>query len=162
MKNAESVTKYMATKLITFTPDIDIRTAIQTIVKNKISGAPVVNKKGELVGIISEKDCIKTIVEGPYNRLPGGKGTVGDFMSTAVTTISSDKTVLDAAYEFALTQYRRFPVTEDGRLVGQISRRDILRAILKLKPEITHTPSSWKGREPQIHPSKTSQYNQNS
>ena len=99
--------------------------------------------------MLSEKDCINTIVEGPYNREPGAKGTVGDFMSTNVKTISVEKNVLDVAYEFALSSYRRFPVCENGKLVGQISRSDILRAILKMKPKIKHVPSSWVGREPQ-------------
>ena len=148
MHDPEPITTYMATKLITFTPDIDIRDAIQVIVKKKISGAPVVNKNGDLIGMLSEKDCINSIIEGPYNREPGGKGTVGDFMSTNVKTVSVDTNVLDIAYEFALSQYRRFPVTENGKLVGQISRSDILRAILKMKPKIKHVPSSWKGREP--------------
>ena len=148
MHDPEPITRYMATKLITFTPEVDIRDAIKIIVKKKISGAPVVNKDGDLIGMLSEKDCINTIIEGPYNREPQGKGTVGDFMSTNVKTVSVDKNVLDIAYEFALSQYRRFPVTENGKLVGQISRSDILRAILKMEPHIKHTPSSWVGREP--------------
>lgn len=148
MHDPEPITRYMATKLITFTPDMDMRDAIKQIVKHKISGAPVVDNKGALIGMLSEKDCIHTIVEGPYNREPGGKGTVGDFMSANVKTVSVESNVLDVAYEFALSAYRRFPVTDNGKLVGQISRSDILRAILKMNPKIKHVPSSWVGREP--------------
>lgn len=148
MQNPEPITRYMATKLITFTPEMDLRDAIQTIVKRKISGAPVVNQQGDLVGILSEKDCINAVVEGPYNQGPGAKGTVGDFMSTNVKTVDVDKNVLEISYEFALSNYRRFPVVEAGKLVGQISRSDILRAILKMTPKIKHVPSSWVGREP--------------
>ena len=162
MKKVGSVQDFMAKKLITFTPDVDIRKAIETIVKKGISGAPVVNEEGELVGMLSEKDCIRTIVGGPYNQEPGGVGTVADFMSTNVATIPSTASVMDAAYEFAFTQYRRFPVVENGKLVGQISRHDILKAIVKLRPEIKHVPSSWGNRAPQVHPSKKSTYNQNS
>jgi len=148
MHEPEPITRYMATKLITFTPDVDLRDAIKTIVKRKISGAPVVNKDGDLVGMLSEKDCINAIVEGPYNQGPGATGTVGDFMSTNVKTVEVDKNVLEIAYEFALSNYRRFPVVENGKLVGQVSRSDILRAILKMTPKIKHVPSSWIGREP--------------
>lgn len=148
MHDPEPISRYMATKLITFTPDIDLRDAIQTIVKNKISGAPVINRHGDLIGILSEKDCINAIVEGPYNNRPGAQGTVGDFMSTNVKTVSVHKNVLEVAYEFALSSYRRFPVCDGDKLVGQISRSDILRAILKMTPKIKHVPSSWVGRVP--------------
>ena len=149
MFTQQTVRKYMATDLITFQPGDDIDQAIKTILNNKISGAPVIDQKGTLVGMLSESDCIKTIIEGPYNNLPGGTGTVADYMSRKVVTIDIDKTILELAYEFSNTPYRRFPVTERGKLVGQISRSDILRAIVKSKPKLEHSPSSWKGREPQ-------------
>lgn len=155
------VTKFMATKLITFTPDTDIVTALETLVKKKISGAPVLNEKQQLVGMISEVDCLHLLLDGPYNREPSNKGTVGDFMSKSVRTITSDKTILDAAYEFVHAGYKRLPVTENGRLVGQISRSDILRAIQKVKPYIKHVPDSWRGREPAIANHKRSQYGEN-
>ncbi len=144
----ETVSKYMATDLITFDPTTDIRTAIQVILKHRISGAPVVDIQKNLVGMLSESDCIKLLIEGPYNNLPGGNGTVADFMSKKVVTVDAKKTIVDLAYEFANTPYRRFPVVENGRLVGQISRSDVLRAIVKMKPDVEHVPSTWKGREP--------------
>lgn len=143
------VTKFMAKELITFHPATDIREAIKVILKHQISGAPVVDDQKNLVGMLSESDCIKTIIAGPYNNLPGGNGKVQDYMSTKVVTVDASKTILELAYEFTNTPYRRFPVVDKGRLVGQISRSDILRAILKMRPELEHTPSSWKGREPQ-------------
>lgn len=142
------VTKFMAKDLITFHPSNDIKNAIEVILKHQISGAPVVDDQNNLVGMLSESDCIKTIIDGPYNNLPGGNGTVGDFMSRKVVTVDASKTILEVAYEFTNTQYRRFPVVDKGRLVGQVSRSDILRAILKMRPEVEHTPSTWKGREP--------------
>jgi len=150
MTTNEPITNYMSSHLIKFQPETDIHTAIKTFLKYDISGAPVINKKGELLGILSEKDCIRTILDGPYNQAPGGNGTVGDFMSTEVKTVSGDMTVIEVAYEFVMSNYRRFPVIQDGKLVGQVSRRDILQAILKMKPKIKHTPSTWIGREPQF------------
>jgi len=161
MDQYPSVTKFMATKLITFTPDTDIRTVIETMVKKKISGAPVLNEKKELVGMISEVDCLHILLDGPYNREPSKKGTVGELMSKSVRTISADKSILDAAYEFVNAGYKRLPVTEDGKLIGQISRSDILRAVQKIKPKIKHVPDSWKGRKPEIANHKRSQYNKN-
>ena len=144
-----SVRKFMATDLITFSPEMDIQFAIDTILKHRISGAPVVDAQKNLVGMLSESDCIKTIIDGPYNNHPGGNGTVADFMSKNVVTIDVNKTIIDLAYEFTNSNFRRFPVVQNGRLVGQISRSDILRAIVKMRPNISHTPSSWKGRTPQ-------------
>lgn len=145
-----SVKNYMATQLITFSPEDDIKMAMTSIVKNKISGAPVVDSKGGLVGIISEKDCIRTVLDVQYSQMPSGIGNVGEYMSPDVKTIDAGMTVMQVAMEFAHSPYRRFPVVEGGKLVGQISRRDILKAILNKRPEIKQVPSSWKGREPMM------------
>ncbi len=149
MDDKQTVKKYMATDLITFKPETGIDEAMKIILKHKITGAPVVDDHGRLVGMLSESDCIKTILDGPYNNLPGGTGTVSNYMSRKVVTIDVNKTILELAYEFMNTAYRRFPVIEKGKLVGQISRSDILRAIIKSRPKLDHAPSSWKGREPQ-------------
>lgn len=161
MNQFPSVTKFMATKLITFTPETDVRVAIDTLVRKKISGAPVLNEKKELIGMLSEVDCLHILLDGPYNKEPSNKGKVGDFMSKAIRTITADKTILDAAYEFAHAGYKRLPVIDNGQLVGQISRSDVLRAIQKMQPHIKITPDSWKGREPAIADHKRTQYNKN-
>ncbi len=148
MTQTESISKYMATKLITFKAETNIQEAMKIIVKKKISGAPVIDDSGRLIGLLSEKDCIRAVLEGPYNQRPSMIGTVGDFMSTDVRTVHPDKTVLDIALEFAHSQYKRFPVVQNGRLLGQISRVDILTAILKITPELKMVPSSWKPRVP--------------
>lgn len=154
MKETEPVTKYMATKLITFQADQDIWQAMKIILKNKISGGPVLDEDGDLIGMLSEKDCLHVLIDGPYNDEPQSSGTVGDFMSKTVTVISAEKTIVDAAYTFTTTPIRRLPVVDNGKVVGQISRRDILTAILKIKPKINIIPDSWRGREPMLHPSR--------
>ncbi len=161
MNQYPSVTKFMATKLITFTPETDIRVAIDTILKKKISGAPVLDAKKKLVGMLSEVDCLRILLEGDYNKEPTRMLTVADYMSSSVKTISSDKTILDAAYEFVNSGYKRLPVTEDGELIGQISRVDILAAIQKMKPFIKHVPDSWRGREPVMPNHKKSRHSGN-
>ncbi|PCJ88429.1 MAG: inosine-5-monophosphate dehydrogenase [Flavobacteriales bacterium] len=136
IKRHESIRKYMtpATKLISFTPDQKIGEVIGTILNKKISGAPVLNDKKQLVGIISEKDCLKVIIDEGYHNLPPSNHTVSNYMTKNVKTISADKDVLDAADLFLKTNYRRYPVIDEkGKLVGQISRRDILRAAKAIK-----------------------------
>ncbi len=129
----DSVAKYMAKDLITFTPDQDIVTAIDVMLEKRISGGPVLNEKGEIVGILSEKDCLKIIVDRAYHNQPNQKSKVKDFMTSVVATIDIDKDIVDAANMFLGTNYRRFPVVENGILKGQISRRDIMRATREIK-----------------------------
>lgn len=163
MKPYPPITDYMATKLVTFHPDMDIREAIDIMLKKKISGAPVLDGQGELVGILSEADCLRILIEGPYNHDPSSANIkVGDYMSGRVKHIDSSKTILDAAYEFVHSGYKRLPVLKEGRLVGQVSRVDILRAIQKMKPAVRHIPDSWRGREPAMPTYKQTFYGKNS
>lgn len=148
MTGNESITEFMATKLITFTPETDIWDAINTLVKSRISGAPVVDAKADLVGMLSEVDCIRVALEGPYSNQPGGLGKVGDFMSREVATIDVSACLLDAAYAFVHSHFHRFPVLDNGKLVGQISRSEILKAIAQIRPQINLVPDSWKPRVP--------------
>jgi CBS domain-containing protein len=128
----EPVTKYMATNLITFKPDQDISEVIDIMLDKKISGAPVLNEAGELIGMLSEKDCLKLMIHSAYHMDPMSRGKVKEYMTTNVRTVTADKDVLDIANEFLNSNYRRFPVLQNGKLVGQVSRRDILRAAQKL------------------------------
>lgn len=127
------VTKYMAKDLITFRPEQDIYEAIDLILKHKISGAPVLGAGGRLVGLLSEKDCLRVMISSAYHNEPIGIRRVSDYMTVNVVTISPDKDVLDVANLFLGSNYRRFPVVEDGKLLGQVSRRDILRAANDMK-----------------------------
>ncbi|HMQ46254.1 MAG TPA: CBS domain-containing protein [Saprospiraceae bacterium] len=152
----------MATKLITFTPDADIREAIDVLLKKKISGAPVVDDKGKLIGMLSEVDCLRILLDGPYNKEPAKTLVcVRDYMSGDVTTISSEKTILDAAFLFVNSGLKRLPVLENGELIGQISRVDVLHAVAKMKPGIKHVPDSWKGREPAMPDHKKTHHSEN-
>tara|TARA_B100001123_G_C15310910_1_gene1024308 strand:- start:2373 stop:2786 length:414 start_codon:yes stop_codon:yes gene_type:complete len=120
----------MATKLITFSPETLIGSAIQSFLENKISGAPVVDEKGNLVGMLSEKDCLWTLLESSYyNNL---SGYVKDYMSTDLTTINLYDSLSEVAQKFLDLRFRRFPVLQNGKLVGQISRRDVLKAVSNL------------------------------
>ena len=125
--SAYTVSDYMTTNLLTFKPDTDVMGAIGQLLKRGHSGAPVVNDAGLLVGMLSEKDCLKVAVIANYEGV--SPGVVRDFMSPHVAALAPEMTLLDAASKFLDAPYKRFPVVESGRLVGQISRSDILRAI---------------------------------
>lgn len=126
---------YMTRKLICFHPDQSMEEVIHTLTTKKISGAPVVDDNNQLVGIISEGDCLKVIVKGKYNHSPNLCGRVRDHMSRFVKTMDPELNIFEAAQMFLTRKLRRFPVMKDGKLLGQISQRDIMRAIQNLKDE---------------------------
>lgn len=127
------VKDYMTRDLITFKPSQSIYEVIDKLISYRISGAPVVNDKNELIGIISESDCVKQISESRYYNMPMDDARVEKFMTPNVDTIDGNMNVFDAASKFLSSKRRRFPIIEDGKLVGQISLKDVLKAAMKLK-----------------------------
>ncbi len=127
------VFSYMTRKLITFKPEDTIESVIASLIKNRISGAPVVNDKNELIGMISEGDCIKQLTESRYFNMPMGDNRVRNHMVEDVETIDGHISIFDAGKKFLESKRRRFPVLENGKLVGQISQMDVLKAAMKLK-----------------------------
>ncbi|MCX2680949.1 CBS domain-containing protein [Galbibacter sp. EGI 63066] len=126
------VEDYMTKNLVIFRPDQSILEVMELFIKHRISGGPVCNKNGHLVGIISEADCMKQISESRYFNMPILNKSTENFMTTDVETIQHDMNIFDAASQFYKGNRRRLPVMENGKLVGQISRKDIVVAALKL------------------------------
>ena len=132
---AIQVKDFMTKKLVTFTPEDSMHTVIDQLVEHGISGAPVVDSKNRLVGIISEGDCLKQVVRGKYLNTPELMGDVRDYMTTDVICVSPDENILEVATKFLKLRIRRFPVLDQGKLVGQISQRDIMLAIQNFEHE---------------------------
>jgi CBS domain-containing protein len=132
----ETIEKYMVplSDIITFKPDQPIQDVIDIIVNKKISGAPVLDDQQHLVGLISEKDCLRLIVDQAYHNMPAETRKVSDYMTAKVQTLSPKTNVVEAAMAFLNSPIRRFPIVENGMLVGQVSRRHILQAAQNLKP----------------------------
>jgi CBS domain-containing protein len=127
------VSDFMTKDLITFKPEQKVISVVEMLIKYKISGGPVVNDNNELVGIISEGDCLKQISESRYYNMPMDDYTVEERMIKNVDTLDGNMNVFDAANVFLESKHRRFPIVVNGKLVGQISQKDILKAALKLK-----------------------------
>jgi len=127
------VKDYMTRDLITFKPSQSVEEVVETLIKHKISGGPVVNENNELIGIISEGDCIKQISESRYYNTPTQDSQVENHMVKNVETIDGNLNIFDAANKFLSAKRRRFPIIEDGKLIGQISQKDILKAAMQLK-----------------------------
>ncbi|MGB5553905.1 MAG: CBS domain-containing protein [Flavobacteriaceae bacterium] len=126
------VSDYMTKKLVTFSPEQSILEVMEQFTKYNISGGPVLNGDGFLVGIISEADCMKQISESRYFNQPILDKSVEKYMTKEVETIPHDISIFDAAGIFDKHNRRRLPVMKDGLLVGQISRKDIVVAALRL------------------------------
>jgi len=124
------VRDYMAGRLVTFKPDMDVLDALHELVQNRIAGAPVVDDQGVLIGMLSELDCLKIALNAGYYGDSGGP--VSEYMTPDVETIDAEMSIIDLAQKFLHCGYRRFPVLRNNRLVGQISRRDVLRALGQL------------------------------
>ena len=124
------VKDYMSASLVTLSPTTPILKAARLLVENRISGAPGVDHTGNLVGLLSEKDCMRIALQAGYHSEVAG--TVEEYMHKDVKTVDAERNIVDVAMMFIEDDYRRYPVMKDGRLVGQISRRDVLKALAAL------------------------------
>ena len=124
------VKDYMSASLVVLSPSTSILEAARQLVENRISGAPVVDQTGNLVGLLSEKDCMRIALHAGYHS--EAAGTVAEYMHKDVKTVDAERNIVDVAMMFIEDDYRRYPVMKDGRLVGQISRRDVLKALAAL------------------------------
>ena len=122
-----TVKDYMASNVITLSPEMGVSEAIKLFLSHRISGAPVVNNTGEILGLLSEKDCLKVIHDAAYHESMDGK--VADYMSTDIKSVPSYMGIVEVSELFINHSYRRFPVLEGNKVVGQISRRDVLKAL---------------------------------
>jgi len=127
-----TIDKIMARDEITLTPDQPINDAITILLENKVTGAPVLDKNRKIVGMITEKDCLRVLIDSAYHNMPFSDKTVSVYMSPVVKMVTTEHDLLDIANEFLTTNFRKFPVVYKGTLVGQISRRDVLRAIAEM------------------------------
>lgn len=123
----------MTHRVLTLREDQPLVTAVIKLVASKISGAPVIDDNGHLVGILSEFDCMKQLANGSFHQegLPQD-ATVGDVMTMAAHRVQPDTDLFSIASLFIAHRIRRLPVVEKQRVVGIVSRRDALRAISEL------------------------------
>ena len=122
-----AVRNYMTTNIVTLKPEMDVLQAISILLKHKISGAPVVNASGALVGMLTERVCMKVALDAAFHQQSGG--TVADFMATDVITVPAEEAIIDTVRRFYHGDYLRYPVVDGTGLVGVISRSDAMRVI---------------------------------
>ena len=118
----------MARSEATLEPDGDIYDALARLLKGRLTGAPVVDGDGRLLGMLTERDCLKVLVGGAIDGLPRGK--VSDYMTAPAESIRPSASLFDIAHIFLTRSFRKLPVVDDdNQVIGQVSRRDVLVAI---------------------------------
>lgn len=134
LSNVLCASDIMTTKLVKLRPEQDVFHAIDLLVKNKISGAPVVDENDMLVGVFTEKCCLEVLVDTAYESLPSNE--VGAFMIQSPLTIQENMQLFSIAQMFISQPVRRLPVVRDGKLLGQISRRDAMRHMSEMNKPV--------------------------
>ncbi|WFB35068.1 CBS domain-containing protein [Kiritimatiellota bacterium B12222] len=129
MTKVPLVESFMTTKVVTLSPDLNIYEAILKMMKLDVSGAPV-TEEGVLLGMLSEKDCMGIFASAAYSSLPGG--TVAEYMVPHPETIGMKADLFTVAGILMHRSYRRLPVVDEGKLMGVVSRTDVLRASAEL------------------------------
>ena len=131
MESFPKISEYMDTTVPTLNPDTQIIEAVDFLLHHRVTGAPVVDSSGKLVGIITETDLLKLLVEGVEGE-PPTEATVAEFMTADVITVPPDVDIYYLAGMFLTNNFRRLPVVDGGKIVGAITRYDLLRVVRKL------------------------------
>lgn len=120
----------MTTSLVTFRPENTLLEAMAALLKHSISGAPVVDEDGKLVGVLSELDCLRMLASDEFYQEEQEEGAlVQQCMTDGGRTIPPDLGIYAISHYFVTSSVRRLPVIEHGKLIGQVSRRDALRGM---------------------------------
>ena len=122
------VNDFMTSKPATLTPDMGMIQALRTLLQYKQSAAPVVDENNNLVGLLSEADCMQTTLSSSI--YPGASMVVADKMSTELQTVAPDTSLVKAAETLLNHKRRLLPVVKDGKLAGILTRDHILQALL--------------------------------
>jgi CBS domain-containing protein len=128
-----SISDIMSTDLKTVTPTTPIYEALDLLAKNRVSGLPVVDNFNQVVGIITEKDVLRILIDKNLDV----KKLVYDYMSREVICFTEDDDAIDICKFFLRNNIRRVPIVRDGKLVGVVSRRDIVPLIMEAISKIS-------------------------
>jgi CBS domain-containing protein len=126
----------MVSRVEAFPPNTDIADAIGTLLSRGYSGAPVVDDKGRPIGVLSEHDCARVLAVSIYEGWP--TGTVADHMTKPIDTVELHTDLLALASRFSEGRHRRLLVVDEGKLVGLITRRDLVRALDRVRQRMDH------------------------
>ena len=130
MMTSVRIKDYMVSQPVTVLQSATIAEAARSIIEEKVSGVVVVNEAGVVVGMLSELDCLRNLLSEAYNGQAIGGEAVALAMTTPVTTCAADADIISIAESMLANKQRRRPVVDQGKLVGQITCRQLLGALL--------------------------------
>lgn len=136
MLTSVTVRDYMTSAMITLKAEVDIVEAAQTLLEYRLSGAPVLDDHNRLIGFLSEKDCLHTVLSAVYNQDYGD--LVEDRMAKDLKTVHPSENITDVAERFLKDGVRMYPVIEKDVLVGMISRQSVLNAFCRISQTQPH------------------------
>lgn len=111
-------------------PETPMRRAAARLAEARAAAAPVVDSSGQLVGLLSQKDCFRPALQASYYQ--EWKGVVADSMTPDPVCLQADDDLITAAEAFMAHPHRIFPVLDAGQLVGMLRRSDVLSALLDM------------------------------
>ncbi len=129
MRRLPIIFDFMDKSFTTVQPDTPMEKAIQLLVKRKLIGVLVVDSRRKLVGVLSEKDCLKLLLQHGFDSFPDD--VVANYMHDVPMTVESHLDIIRASQIFLENSFRRLAVVDQGELVGQITRRDIIKGMEK-------------------------------
>ncbi|MCO5156656.1 CBS domain-containing protein [Paracoccus solventivorans] len=128
MTMGTTVEHIMRAEFPRLSPEMPIREAVAAFARQRMASAPVIDDRGGLVGILTEKDCFRPMLNASYYQQWGG--AVADFMTREVRALTVDLDLVSAAEEFLARSHRVYPVLRDGEVAGMLHRSDLFAAIL--------------------------------
>lgn len=120
----------MAKRFVSLKPEQSIAEAAALLHRYELSAAPVLNRSGTLVGMLSEFDCMKTVASGSfYQEQEVVTAQVKDLMTQVLHTVDKDTSLFSICHRFMESEVRRLPVMDGEHLLGIVSRHDVLGAM---------------------------------
>ncbi|CAK4068913.1 MULTISPECIES: CBS domain-containing protein [Vibrio] len=123
------VKDYMTLQAVTFSPDMSLSAALEKVLDSRYLGGPVINDKKEVIGFLSGQDLLDKLIKVSYYCQD--THIVSDCMHSEVLSVTSDTSIIELAEMMTVGKPKVYPVIDNGKLVGIITRRDVLRAIGK-------------------------------
>lgn len=133
MKELQNLTvrQFMRNTTASVKTNTSLTEAAKVLLKSELTGCPVVDDRGAVIGFISEQDFLKQLVAASYHG--EGEKTVGELMFREPLTVDPEDNVIDLAEQMTGPKPKIYPVVEDGKLIGEVTRHDILKAFLNAR-----------------------------